>query len=1135
MDSRTSIIKSIDAFIRKYYKNKLLKGILISGSLLFTLFLIISLSEYFAYFSVRVRTFIFWFFIASILVTFVFYIAIPWMKMNRLGKCISREEASLIIGQHFPNIKDKLVNLLQLTTIEDVESADLLQASIEQKTAQIKLVPILDAIDLKQNKKYAKYLVLPLLAIVIFLIFFPHVLVQPAKRIVNHNIYYEKPAPFHFELLNDTLEMYKNEDYTIYVSTHGSVVPADVFLVVDGNTFKMKKESKTRFSYKMRNVQNTVDFSFSASSVVSDNYSLTVFPKPVVADFQVDLSYPSYIKKQNEILINEGNFVVPYGTTVKWNFLTRNSDSLFFSIDSAQTNYLIGRNGKKSITYKAFQTFEYQFGVFCSKASSIDTVAFSVTVIPDLAPVISAIELFDSLYSDVRLFKGKIKDDYGFSSLDFICIKTNSSDSAETDTSQFPIPFTDELSQDFFFRIDFSTLNLKSGDALEYYFKVCDNDGINGPKCAFSQRFEFNIPTEEELDEMIEQNRSDAMKNAEQSLSEISKLQMEINELMRRMVDKKELNWQDKRDLELLAEKQKKLKETISKMQNQLNENNLLQQKYRQQNDEIMKKQEELNKLMNEVLNEEMKEMMRQIENMMHQLDKNKVQEQLQQIKMDNEELSKQLDQNIELMKRLELEKRVQDAILKTDQLAEKQKELSNKTEKARSKEKDNLYNEQKSVSEQYDQLKEEIDKITSEYKKLDENSDFSISQELMDNIEKNQQKAQDQIGKGDNKGASDSQKQASDDLQKLSQQLAEEQLESEQSDLVEDSEMIRKILKNLVQLSFNQESLITDVNKIYIQDPRYQEVIAEQNKLKNDFKNIEDSLRAIAKRQIAVARVINKELSDINTYVANSMNSLLSFNQTFYGNSKNTSASSAMQYSMTSLNNLSLILAESLDQLQQQMRQNQQRKNTGNCKKDGMKMSGNCDKPGKGKPSPKSMKQMQDELNKQMQSLKKQLEKQGNTPGRTRLGERNSMSEEFAKMAAQQEMIRRMLQEYGQEMKQQSPHNAKLLREIDEMMRQMEQTETDLVNKTITNQTLSRQHQISTRLLEHEKAEMEREKDERRQSKEAVDMYHPSQEELEKFQKLKESSVELFLTSPPPLSDFYKKKVNDYFYNNGR
>jgi hypothetical protein len=170
------------------------------------------------------------------------------------------------------------------------------------------------------------------------------------------------------------------------------------------------------------------------------------------------------------------------------------------------------------------------------------------------------------------------------------------------------------------------------------------------------------------------------------------------------------------------------------------------------------------------------------------------------------------------------------------------------------------------------------------------------------------------------------------------------------------------------------------------------------------------------------------------------------------------------------------------------------------------------------------------------MEALKKQLEKQGkSTPNsRKKIGDRSStqISEEFAKMAAQQEMIRRMMQEYGQEMKQSNAGNSKLTREIDQLIKQMEQTETDFVNRVITQQTIRRQQQIITRMLEHEKAEMEREKEERRQSHEGKDTYHqPSPSDLEKLKKLQDKNMELFRSVPPTLSPYYKAKVDDYFY----
>jgi len=349
---------------------------------------------------------------------------------------------------------------------------------------------------------------------------------------------------------------------------------------------------------------------------------------------------------------------------------------------------------------------------------------------------------------------------------------------------------------------------------------------------------------------------------------------------------------------------------------------------------------------------------------------------------------------------------------------------------------------------------------------------------------------------------------------------------------LAEDAEEVRQLLKNLVQLSFNQEELISDVNTIYIQDPKYQTIIARQNRIKDDFRNVEDSLRAMAKRQLKVASAITKNVAEVNSNVSRTLNGLLDMNQSFYGNYKNTNASRSMQYSMTSLNNLALVLAESLDQMQNQMRQNSQKKKSGQCKNKG-KSGSQCNNPGKGKPSAKSMKQMQQELNKQMEALKKQLDKQGNQKnGRHQIGQGQSVSEEFAKMAAQQEMIRRMMQEYGQELKQGDAGNSKLAKEIDQMMKQMEQTETDLVNRTITQQTIKRQQQIMTRLLEHEKAEMQREKEERRESHEAGDLYsQPSAAELEKYNKQQKSMEDQLRTVPPTLSPYYREMVNDYFY----
>lgn len=1139
MENRDSIRQRLDQFIRKYYKNRMIKGVIYTLTLLLSLFIVIALLEYFGYFGTVVRGFLFWIYLLLGIGLLGYYVVLPLLKMFRLGKVISYEEAAKIIGQHFPEVSDKLLNLLQLQERGAGSDDDLLKAAIAQKTAQLRPVPFHQAVDIKANRKYLKYAAIPVLAILLVLLISPTLLTEPTHRIAHYNTYFEKPAPFAFEIENSSLEVPQQEDFELHVAVVGDAVPNEVFINIEGNVYKMQAIDKSHFTYLFKTVQRTCTFHLEAMEVASAPYTLTVFPKPAVVDFQMVLAYPAYTNKLTETLNSEGDAVVPQGTTVKWYFNTKDVDTLYLFVNDDVKRLVPDANGRVSLALRAMSSFDYGFTASNHFAPNSDTIRYAVSVIEDVAPMIAVVEMHDSVYTDRVFFQGRIKDDYGFTKMEFKMVKTNTQDTSKKEIATFPVALMAGAVQEFSYSTNLAEIELNPGDRLVYYFEVWDNDGIHGPKSSVSQQFELEIPDENELDDILERNSNDAQEHAQQSMSELKKMQEDINELMRKLVDKKELNWQDKKDLQELSKKQQEVRQMLQQMQQQLNENKQLEQKYKEQSDKLLEKQRELDRLMNEVMNEEMKQMLEEMDKLMQEMDKKKVQEQLEQLKIDNQELEKQLDQNIELMKRLEMEKKVEDAIHKAEQLAEKQRELSEQSEQAKTRdEKSKLHDKQQDLSRQFDQLKQDLEQIQKDYKQIDEDLDFKLDKDLMKQIDQNQKGAEDNLDKGKSKEASKQQKQASDQLEQLSEQLAEAEQDLEQQDLAEDAEMVRRLLKDLVKLSFDQESLISLVRNTFIQDPQYQSIIVRQNKVKDDFRSVEDSLRSIAKRQIAVAKVINKNVSEVNSNIARSLNELLNMNQSFYGSYKNTQSSSSMQYAMTSFNNLALVMAESLDNMQSQMRQNQQKKNNGSCKNPGQKKkSGNCSNPGKGKPSAKSMKQMQQELNKQMEALKKQLDKQGKSskPGeRKKLGDKGSsqMSEEFAKMAAQQEMIRRMMQEYGQEMKQSDAGNAKLAKEIDQMMKQMEQTETDLVNKVITQQTISRQQQIMTRMLEHEKAEMQREKEERRQSHEAKDLDHrPSASDMEQYQKLKDKNLDLFRSVPPALSPYYKSKVDDYFY----
>src|SRR4051812_34219713 len=114
MNNYDRLISRLDAFIRKYYANQLIRGTLVLLSCLLAYILTVSVGEYFLYMPVWLRLIIVSLFIVLGAAALVIWVIIPLTKMNRLGKVIAHEQAAAIVGKHFPEISDKLLNILQL-------------------------------------------------------------------------------------------------------------------------------------------------------------------------------------------------------------------------------------------------------------------------------------------------------------------------------------------------------------------------------------------------------------------------------------------------------------------------------------------------------------------------------------------------------------------------------------------------------------------------------------------------------------------------------------------------------------------------------------------------------------------------------------------------------------------------------------------------------------------------------------------------------------------------------------------------------------------------------------------------------------------------------------------------------------
>ena len=247
MQQRQDILQALDAFIRKYYKNLLIRGVLYTMGIVLTLFLAAVLLEHFGWLSRLVRGLIFWAGLTASAAVLAWLVVRPLLKMRGLGKRISREEAARIIGRHFPEVDDKLLNLLQLMDSQtDTAGSDLLLAAVEQKSATLRPVPFLNAIDLKGNRRYLKYALPPLAVLAVLLIAAPQTVKGPTHRIVNYGTTFERPAPFRFRILNEKLATNQGADFTLRVTTEGEAVPAEVYVDMEGRRYRSFHTSSAR-------------------------------------------------------------------------------------------------------------------------------------------------------------------------------------------------------------------------------------------------------------------------------------------------------------------------------------------------------------------------------------------------------------------------------------------------------------------------------------------------------------------------------------------------------------------------------------------------------------------------------------------------------------------------------------------------------------------------------------------------------------------------------------------------------------------------------------------------------------------------------------------------------------------------
>lgn len=1164
MDSYHKILSKLRLFTNKYYTKILIKGVLLFLALGLLFFFVILGVEYFLWLNSTGRFVLLFVFVAVELYLLFRYILTPIFYLFKLRKGISNRQASLIIGKHFPNVGDRLYNLLDLK--DDTNQSELLLASIEQRSEGLSPIPFTNAVDFRENIKYIKYLAIP--AVVIGLLWISgnwNSFFGSYDRVVNYDLAYEPPAPFSFKLLTNELTVLNTKPHTIMVTTEGDVRPESVFITIEGKKLLLQEQNGI-YKYTFSPPLQTTAFSFEADEVSSRQYTLEALVTPSIQNFKLVLDYPKYTQKSSEVLESTGSATFPEGTMVTWQIDGKYTERIH--LVAKDTTLLFDKmDDAFKLSKRVYNNFPYLLSTSNENVVDYEKLEYEFNVTKDAYPSIKAKLVIDSLNPNTLYYIGEASDDYKLNKIALVWYADDELDKKQV----LDLGRPNSNFKQFYYTFP-SGLNLDAGRNYSYYFEATDNDAIHKGKTSKSQVFSMVLLDDNQLKNKELESQQSIIKNMDRSLEKFKEQKETLREINQEQKEKNQLNFNDKNEIKDFLKKQQRQESMMQKFSKQLKEN-LEKKDTNDKLNELLKERLERHEIQARK-NEKLLEELRKISD---KINKEDLKKKLEEIAKKQKNSERSLEQLLELTKRYYVTEKAAQLAKDLEKLAERQDAA------AEYKEEEKKSEGQEELNKEFDKLAEELNELKKDNQDLKKPLDLDISEKKEESVKSDQQKASEELKNEENE-ASDSQekKEASDKASQKQKSAAQKMKEmSEQlqqsssaggggSTITEDAEMLRQVLDNLVTFSFKQEKLFDNLKEADFETPHFSGTIRKQQELRGLFEHVDDSLFALSLRRAELSEFVNEQITEVYYNIDKSLETIAE-NQIYQG-------VSYQKYVLSASNSLADFLAKLLDNMQESMQSGKGEgqgqsfqlpdiiKSQGELQ-DKMKGEGKSEGEGEGKEGGESGKEGREGEGEGEGKGKKQggesgegnsgnqgnsgedgegqggrgnsgkddkngegkgKNGQGNAGGQGQGGPSEAELKEIYEIYKQQQQIRQQLEDQLQNMINNSDRKLG-----EKLIKQMEDFENDLIENGFTSRGMSKMNNIQYELLKLENAAMKQGKKPERESNANINNFTNPITTKPSLLENYRNEIEILNRQALPLRQNYQNKVKEYFKNN--
>ncbi|MCX7879637.1 MAG: DUF4175 family protein [Ignavibacteria bacterium] len=1021
------------------------------------------------------------------------------IKIFSTNKRTSLDRLAFEIGQRYDNIKDKLSNSLQL--FEGLQKSQGVSRTFIEKAFEKSYEESnkLDFSVIVRKKDFQKSLIRSLSALLaFFLIYFTFSSFGFAfDRIVNYHKSFVPPPPFSLIIYPKFETVRKGDNVRISVKATGTP-PKNIRLMIkeiqqkDYEPIPLTTDSGNVFTYQLPSIKTSIKFFGEADwineVVTSDIGEIAVIDYPLVISLNGNIFYPSYTNKppvsfteQNADLsvlkgsrigisalfnkkIKEARVVYIKETKIDPETVNSKIDTFYVNMNVndkvAVGSFIASHNGSYFI-----QVVDYD------NLSIINPLEHKIIVNNDEYPEVKLLEP----ETDVKVSEGAILplmayiyDDFGFSGL-YLKYRLSKSDYSQGwknfKTKQLPLQ-NDKNESYVPYIWDLNELNISPSDEYEFYLEIFDNDKITGPKSAKTQILRVRLPSLEEALAEATSSQQSISKELEKALKQANEVKQEMEQIQRELKQerKSEFDWNEKKRVESLLNKQKELSSKLSEVQKNLEE---LTNKMAEQNllsPETLQKYIELKKLLQEVNSPELRKLQQELERALQRLSPEEIKKALENYKFDEEQFRKNLERTIKILKRLQAEQKADALYKKAEELFQKQEELQKQVQNS-NPEDQTLRNE---LSKKQDQLQKELQTIDKELKNLEElmkefgaEMPLEMLKEAMQQLDadatnSDMQEAENSLQSGNFNKAQNFQERAKKRLQKFAQGMKKVKDEISNRVTKEAIKKMQKALNDILTIIDEQVNLKKNTSRTDYQSAKFPELARSQTQLTESLIDLANSLFELSLKSFSVTPDMGRSLGEALNSMQSAVESLAERN-----------LHSAQQYqdqALKSLNNTAMQIQSMLSQMQ----------NSDACENPSGMGSG-----GKGN-SFNFMQRLQEIAS--TQQMINQMAQQLANQNQGQLSQEQQA--QLARLVADQGRAQKALEELANEQKKFTQRDPRILGNLNKILQEMQEVVSDLQSGNINPETLKKQERILSRLLDATKSVYERDFEERRESR---------------------------------------------------